>query len=61
MTMLCPPPMGMKGDPLMIKLLRQEQMLGEVYSIHFRDLFGKSLDPNAPSPRQRWDLSVLIL
>ena len=27
MTMLCPPPMGMKGDPLMIKLLRQEQML----------------------------------
>lgn len=56
-TMLCPPPMGMKGDFLMRKLIG-DGWLGDVYSIHFRDMNGGSIDSKKPITwRQREDLS----
>lgn len=56
-TMLCPPPMGMKGGRVMRKILH-DGGLGELYTIHFRDVSGIYLDPSAPlSWRQREDLS----
>ncbi len=56
-TMLCPPPMGMKGDLLMQKAI-DDGLLGEVYSIHFRDMTGGAINPESPITwRQREDLS----
>jgi len=56
-TMLCPPPMGMKGGRMVRKIL-QDGVLGKLYTIHFQDLSGMYLDPAAPlSWRQREDLS----
>ncbi len=45
-TMLCPPPMGLKGDNVMRKLIRDE-VLGRIYSIHFRDINGSLHDPQS--------------
>ncbi|MDX9753818.1 MAG: Gfo/Idh/MocA family oxidoreductase [bacterium] len=59
-TMLCPPPFGMKGDAVMRRLLHQENILGDLYSIHFRALGADYLDPSTPLTwRQREDLSGL--
>ena len=56
-TMLCPPPMGLKGDNVMRRLI-DDGVLGDIYSIHFRDINGSFHDPNAPIHwRQRGDLS----
>ena len=56
-AMLCPPPMGMKGDRWMQKLIR-EDFLGEIYSIHLTAMNNGLLDPALPlSWRQREDLS----
>jgi predicted dehydrogenase len=58
-TMLCPPPFGLKGDNIMKEILDQE-IIGEIYSIHFRDHSGIYLDHEAPITwRQRDDLSGL--
>lgn len=46
-TMLCPPPMGLKGDFAMRQLL-DEGVLGDIYSIHFRDINGTFRDPESP-------------
>lgn len=56
-TMLCPPPMGMKGDFVMRQLI-DDGLLGEIYSLHFRDLSPSFLNPNDPIHwRQRRELS----
>ncbi len=46
-TMLCPPPMGLKGDYAMRQLL-DEGVIGDIYSIHFRDINGTFRDPGSP-------------
>ncbi len=57
-TMLCPPPMGIKGDSFVRDLTRDEQFFGDLYSIHLRAMSDNYLDPDAPlSWRQREDLS----
>ncbi len=57
-TMLCPPPMGLKGDRFMQKLLHEDNILGDIYSIHFRAMSDHLLDRSAPITwRQREDLS----
>lgn len=57
-AMLCPPPMGMKGDSYMIKTLLQDKTIGDVYSIHLSAMGDHYIDPNAPLTwRQREDLS----
>ncbi|MBN2326760.1 MAG: Gfo/Idh/MocA family oxidoreductase [Candidatus Omnitrophica bacterium] len=56
-TMLCPPPMGLKGDAVMRQLIA-DGVLGDVYSLHFRDISPSFANPNAPIHwRQRRDLS----
>ena len=57
-TMLCPPPFGMRGDLFMKKLLQEENILGDVYSIHFRAMTGEYCNPNSPLHwRQQEELS----
>jgi len=56
-TMLCPPPMGMKGD-FVVRQLIEDGVLGEIYSLHFRDLSPSFLNPgDAIHWRQRSELS----
>ena len=56
-TMLCPPPNGMKGDALMRKLVG-EGYLGKLYNLLVRDLGTAYMDPEAPLCwRQIWSLS----
>ncbi|MBI3329114.1 MAG: Gfo/Idh/MocA family oxidoreductase [Nitrospinae bacterium] len=56
-TMLCPPPFGMKGDPLMRKLIG-EGYLGKHHNLVVRDMGIAYIDPNAPLQwRQIWALS----
>jgi predicted dehydrogenase len=56
-TMLCPPPMGLKGDYVMRDLLA-DNALGEIYSIHFRDINAMFIDPsNRIHWRQKEELS----
>lgn len=58
-TMLCPPPMGMKGDFVMQDLVKSGE-LGEITSLYFHEHSDLYLDPNSPiSWRQRSDLSGL--
>lgn len=55
-AMLCPPPMGMKGDRLMRKLIA-EGYLGEPREVHATGLSDANIDPTAPLHwRQDFDL-----
>lgn len=56
-AMLCPPPMGMRGDFHFQDLLR-DGAVGTPYSIHLRAMNASGIDPAAPLTwRQREDLS----
>jgi predicted dehydrogenase len=58
-TMLCPPPYGMRGD-LVIKRLLAEGYIGEPHTIRLQSFGGNYLDPNAPAHwRQRIEISGL--
>jgi predicted dehydrogenase len=46
-TMLCPPPQGMKGDRVMRRLIG-EGYLGALRDVHVTGLAAGSTDPNAP-------------
>lgn len=56
-TMLCPPPQGMRGD-LFIKQLLDEEAIGKVRTIRLLSLNGAFLDPAKPAHwRQRREIS----
>jgi predicted dehydrogenase len=58
-TMLCPPPYGMRGDRVVENLLA-ENFLGEIHSIRLQSFHGSFLNPAAPAHwRQRIELSGL--
>ena len=58
-TMLCPPPHGMRGDLLVQKLLAEE-VLGRPYHLRLQSLNSGFLDPDAPAHwRQRIEISGL--
>jgi len=58
-TMLCPPPYGMRGDLLVQKLLA-ENALGRLHHLRLQSLNSGFLDPDAPAHwRQRIELSGL--
>lgn len=55
-AMLCPPPMGMRGDRLMRSLIRAGY-LGEPREVHASGLSAANIDPNAP-PSWRQDFEL---
>lgn len=56
-TMLCPPPHGMRGDLAMRKALAEE-LIGPIHQVRLQSLKGDFLDPQAPAHwRQRDELS----
>ncbi len=58
-TMLCPPPHGMKGDLFMRKLLAEET-IGPIHGVRLRSLSGQFLKADDPAHwRQRIELSGL--
>lgn len=58
-TMLCPPPYGMRGDLVMKKLLA-DNIIGEPHTIRLQSFHGNYLNPNAPAHwRQRIEISGL--
>jgi predicted dehydrogenase len=58
-TMLCPPPYGMRGD-LLVKKLLAEDYIGRPHHIRLQSFTGNYLDPEAPAHwRQRIELSGL--
>ncbi|MFL6585201.1 MAG: Gfo/Idh/MocA family protein [Chthoniobacterales bacterium] len=58
-TMLCPPPMGMRGD-LVVKKLISEGYVGQPHHVRLQSLSGPWLDPEAPAHwRQRIEISGL--
>src|SRR5436853_6455952 len=58
-TMLCPPPYGLRGDLLVTKLLA-ENFLGQLHTIRLQSFHGNYLDPSAPAHwRQRIEISGL--
>ena len=58
-TMLCPPPYGMRGDRV-VKNLLAENFLGEIHSIRLQSFHGNFLNPTAPAHwRQRIEISGL--
>jgi predicted dehydrogenase len=58
-TMLCPPPHGMRGDLLVQKLLAEE-VLGRPHHLRLESLNSGFLDPDAPAHwRQRIEISGL--
>src|SRR4051812_37668028 len=58
-TMLCPPPFGMRGD-LLVKKLLAENYLGRPHHIRFHSFTGAYLNPDAPAHwRQRIEISGL--
>jgi predicted dehydrogenase len=58
-TMLCPPPHGMRGDLLVQKLLA-EKILGRPHHLRLQSLNSLFLDPDAPAHwRQRIEISGL--
>lgn len=58
-TMLCPPPMGLRGDLLMRKLLA-DGLAGNPHHIRLQSFSSPFLDPSAPAHwRQREELSGL--
>src|SRR5213594_3852056 len=58
-TMLCPPPYGLRGD-LVVKKLLGENFLGQLHTIRLQSFNGNYLNPNAPAHwRQRIEISGL--
>jgi predicted dehydrogenase len=58
-TMLCPPPYGLRGD-LLIKKLLAENYVGRPHHIRLQSLNSNFLDPEAPAHwRQRIEISGL--
>lgn len=58
-TMLCPPPYGMRGDLVVQKLLAEE-VLGRPHHLRLQSLNSVFLDPDAPAHwRQRAEMSGL--
>ena len=58
-TMLCPPPFGLKGD-LLVKKLLAENYLGRPHHIRLQSFTGAYLNPDAPAHwRQRIEISGL--
>jgi predicted dehydrogenase len=58
-TMLCPPPFGLRGD-LLVKKLLAEQYLGQLHHIRFQSFTGAYLNADAPAHwRQRIEISGL--
>jgi len=56
-TMLCPPPFGLRNDAFMRRLLA-DQILGPIRHLHLRSLNASFLDADAPSHwRQRREVS----
>jgi predicted dehydrogenase len=55
-AMLCPPPVGMKGDRL-VRALLAEGYLGELREVHAGGLSAANADPDAPLHwRQDWEV-----
>jgi predicted dehydrogenase len=58
-TMLCPPPFGMRGDMLVKKLLA-ENYIGRPHHVHLQSFTNNYLDPKAPAHwRQKIEISGL--
>jgi len=58
-TMLCPPPYGLRGDRVVKKLLA-EKFLGQLHTIRLQSFNGNYLNPKAPAHwRQRIEISGL--
>ena len=58
-TMLCPPPFGLRGD-LMVKKLLAENYIGQSHHVRLRSFNGNYLDPDAPAHwRQKIEISGL--
>src|SRR5438477_8757399 len=58
-TMLCPPPMGMRAD-LLVKKLLAENYIGQPHHVRLQSFTSNYLDPNAPPHwRQRIEISGL--
>jgi predicted dehydrogenase len=58
-TMLCPPPYGLRGDRVVKKLLA-ENFLGQLHTVRLQSFNGNYLNPNAPAHwRQRIEISGL--
>jgi predicted dehydrogenase len=58
-TMLCPPPYGMRGDLLMKKLLA-ENYIGKVHDVRLQSFTSTYLNPEAPAHwRQKIEISGL--
>src|SRR5947209_5217865 len=58
-TMLCPPPYGMRGD-LVVKKLLADEVIGRPHQVRLRSFHANFLDPKAPAHwRQRIELSGL--
>jgi len=58
-TMLCPPPMGMRAD-LLVKKLLAENYIGHPHHVRLQSFTSSYLDPDAPAHwRQRIEISGL--
>ena len=58
-TMLCPPPYGLRQDAFIRQLL-EEKVIGEIEELHLESFNGIFLDPTAPAHwRQRREISGL--
>jgi predicted dehydrogenase len=58
-TMLCPPPYGLRGD-LLVKKLLAENYIGRPHHVRLQSLNSNFLDPDAPAHwRQRIEISGL--
>ena len=58
-TMLCPPPFGLRGD-LLIKKLLAENYIGKVHDVRLQSFTNTYLDPEAPAHwRQKIEISGL--
>jgi len=58
-TMLCPPPYGLRGD-LVVKKLLAENFLGQIHTIKLQGFHGNYLNASAPAHwRQRIEISGL--
>ena len=58
-TMLCPPPFGLRGD-LMFKKILAENYIGQPHHVRLQSFHGNYLDPDAPAHwRQKIEISGL--
>src|SRR6516225_3222469 len=58
-TMLCPPPFGLRGD-LMVKKLLAENFIGKPHAVRLQSFTGVYLNPEAPAHwRQKIEISGL--